>query len=58
VLDFSTLDLPVAAIDNLEGMTLGPPLPDGSTSLWLLSDDNFDDDQTTQVWLFRLAIAR
>ena len=58
VLDFSTLDLPVATIDNLEGMTLGPPLPDGSTSLWLLSDDNFDDDQTTQVWLFRLAIAR
>jgi len=52
------LDLPVAAIDNLEGMTLGPPLPDGSTSLWLLSEDNFDDDQTTQVWLFRLAIAR
>jgi len=33
VLDFSTLDLSVAAIDNLEGMTLGPPLPDGSTSL-------------------------
>lgn len=57
ILDFSTLDLPVAAIDNLEGMALGPPLPDGSTSLWLISDDNFSDDQTTQVWLFRLAIA-
>lgn len=58
VLDFSTLEnLPVAAIDNLEGMTFGPPLPDGSTSLWMISDDNFSDDQTTQVWLFRLAIA-
>lgn len=57
VLDLATLDLPVGAIDNLEGMTFGPPLPDGSASLWLISDDNFDDDQTTQVWLFRLAIA-
>ncbi|MEM6840530.1 MAG: esterase-like activity of phytase family protein, partial [Cyanobacteria bacterium P01_C01_bin.120] len=47
----------VEAIDNLEGMTLGPPLPDGSATLWLISDDNFSDDQTTQVWLFRLAIA-
>jgi hypothetical protein len=57
VLDFSTLDLPVDAVDNLEAMTLGPPLPDGSASLWLMSDDNFSDDQETQVWLFRLAIA-
>lgn len=57
LLDFSTLDLPISEIDNLEGMTLGPPLSDGSTSLWLISDDNFSDDQTTQVWLFRLAIA-
>ncbi|MEM9118108.1 MAG: esterase-like activity of phytase family protein [Cyanobacteria bacterium P01_F01_bin.56] len=57
VLDLATLDLPVAAIENLEGMTLGPPLPDGSASLWLISDNNFSDDQTTQVWLFRLAIA-
>ena len=56
VLDFTTLDLPVATIDNLEGMTLGSPLPDGSNSLWIISDNNFSDDQTTQVWLFRLAI--
>ncbi|WP_309224571.1 esterase-like activity of phytase family protein [Halomicronema sp. CCY15110] len=56
LLDFTTLDLPVDAIDNLEGMTLGPPLPDGSASLWLISDNNFSQDQTTQVWLFRLAI--
>lgn len=57
VLDFSTLEPPVAVIDNLEAMTLGPPLPDGSASLWMISDDNFSDDQTTQVWLFRLALA-
>jgi hypothetical protein len=57
LLDFSTLELPVEAVDNLEAMTLGPPLPDGSASLWLLSDDNFSDNQSTQVWLFRLTTA-
>lgn len=54
LLDFATLDLPVDAIDNLEGMTLGPPLPDGSATLWIISDDNFSEEQTTQIWLFRL----
>lgn len=58
LLDFATLDAPVEAIDNLEGMTLGPPLADGSASLWVISDDNFSEDQTTQVWLFRLIEAR
>lgn len=57
VLDFATLDAPAAAIDNLEAMTLGPPLPDGAASLWIVSDDNFSEDQETQIWLFRLAIA-
>ncbi len=57
VVDFANLELPVEALDNLEGMTLGPPLPDGSASLWLISDNNFSDEQTTQVWLFRLTIA-
>lgn len=57
VLDFATLDSPVEAIDNLEGMTLGSPLPDGSASLWLISDDNFSADQTTQIWLFRIVIS-
>lgn len=54
VLDFSTLE---PAVDNLEAMTLGPVLPDGSLSLWLLSDNNFSDEQTTQVWVFRLALS-
>lgn len=57
VLDFATLDPPVAAIDNLEGMTIGPPLPDGSASLWLISDDNFSPDQSTQLWLLRLSVS-
>ncbi|MEM6614632.1 MAG: esterase-like activity of phytase family protein [Cyanobacteria bacterium P01_C01_bin.72] len=41
-------------LDNLEGMTLGPRLPDGSRSLLLVSDDNFKDDQISQLLLFRL----
>lgn len=51
VLDLNTLDIP---LDNLEGMTLGPRLPDGSNSLILLSDNNFSPDQVTQFLLFRL----
>ncbi|MEC4803257.1 MAG: esterase-like activity of phytase family protein [Jaaginema sp. PMC 1080.18] len=41
-------------LDNLEGMTLGPKLPDGSSTLLLMSDDNFSDNQVTQLLLFRL----
>lgn len=41
-------------LDNLEGMTLGPRLPDGSKSLLLISDDNFNDEQISQLLLFRL----
>ena len=41
-------------LDNLEGMTLGPHLPDGGNSLILVSDNNFSEDQVTQFLLFRL----
>lgn len=41
-------------LDNLEAMTLGPRLPDGSTTLLLVSDDNFNPLQVTQFLLFRL----
>lgn len=51
MLDLKDLDIP---LDNLEGMTLGPLLPDGSQSLLLVSDDNFLEEQTTQFLLFRL----
>ena len=40
-------------LDNLEGMTVGPRLPDGSRSLVLISDDNFSDEQISQLLLFR-----
>lgn len=43
-------------LDNLEGMTFGPRLSDGSQSLILVSDDNFGPDQVTQFLLFRLKI--
>ena len=43
------------SLDNLEGMTLGPLFPDGSQSLVLVSDDNFNDlTQSTQFLLFKL----
>lgn len=46
------------ALDNLEAMTLGPRFPDGSQSLILLSDDNFQEQQVTQFLLFRLKSER
>lgn len=45
-------------LDNFEGMTLGPRLPDGSQSLILVSDDNFSGAQTTKFLLFRLKNGR
>jgi hypothetical protein len=51
VLDLNTLGI---ELDNLEGMTFGPRLPDGSRSLLLVSDDNFNDSQVNQFLLFRL----
>ncbi|MBW4514686.1 MAG: esterase-like activity of phytase family protein [Timaviella obliquedivisa GSE-PSE-MK23-08B] len=51
LLDLAELGIP---LDNLEGMTLGPQLPDGTQTLLLVSDDNFNDLQTTQFLLFRL----
>ena len=51
LLDLSELGIPLY---NLEGMTLGPQLPDGSKSVVLVSDDNFDEAQKTQFLLFSL----
>ena len=50
-LDLATLGVP---LDNLEGMALGARLPDGTQSLLLVSDDNFNDAQRSQFLLFRL----
>jgi hypothetical protein len=51
LLDLTDLGIP---LDNFEGMTLGPQLSDGSQSLVLISDDNFNELQTTELLLFRL----
>lgn len=49
LLDLSDLKI---YLDNLEGMTFGPRLPDGSQSLILVSDNNFNNSQVTQFLLF------
>ena len=51
LLDIDDLDV---AVDNLEGMTLGPVLPDGRRVLLLVSDNNFFDRQVTQFLAFAL----
>lgn len=51
VMDLSELNI---ELDNLEGMTFGPPLASGDPSLILVSDDNFREEQVTQFLLFRL----
>jgi len=52
VLDLNTLGIP---LDNLEGMALGPTLPDGRRLLVLISDNNFRRGvQWTQVLAFAL----
>ena len=52
ILDLQDLDID---LDNLEGMTVGSRLPDGSRSLILISDNNFNEQQVNQLLLFRLA---
>jgi hypothetical protein len=51
VLDLASLTMPLG---NLEGMTLGPRLPDGTQSLVLVSDNDLNDTKATQFLLFRL----
>jgi len=51
LLDLRTLGIP---LDNVEGMTLGPKLPDGRRSLILVSDNNFAASEFTQFLLFAL----
>lgn len=45
LLDFADLGI---TPDNLEGLALGPRLPDGRQSLIVVSDNNFADTQVTQ----------
>ena len=42
------------SLDNFEGMTFGPRLPDGRATIILVSDDNFSPRQRT--WFLQFAI--
>ncbi|CAA9344802.1 MAG: hypothetical protein AVDCRST_MAG56-8064 [uncultured Cytophagales bacterium] len=44
----------ISRVDNLEGMTFGPALPNGNRSLVLVSDDNFVPLQVTQFLAFEV----
>jgi hypothetical protein len=44
----------IGRVDNLEGMTFGPKLPNGNRSLILVSDDNFGSGQITQFLAFEV----
>jgi hypothetical protein len=52
LLDLRTLGIP---LDNVEGMTIGPRLPDGRRSLVLVSDNNFSPTAFTQFLLFAVS---
>ncbi len=51
---FDLLDLGIQ-LDNSEGLTFGPRLPDGRLSLLLVSDNNFSTRQVTQFLAFAVA---
>jgi hypothetical protein len=57
LLDLATvpgLSPEAAPLDNFEGMAFGPDLPDGSRTLLIVSDDNFNPTQRTWFLLFRV----
>ncbi|MCH5721257.1 esterase-like activity of phytase family protein [Niabella hibiscisoli] len=41
-------------IDNVEGITFGPVLPNGHASLILIADNNFNPKEKQQVFLFEI----
>ena len=53
LLDLRSLD---ALLDNVEGLTLGPALPDGQRSLIMVSDNNFNSLQRNQILAFKIKI--
>jgi hypothetical protein len=54
IFDFDDLGIP---IDNLEGMTFGPDLPDGRRTLVIVSDNNFSPGQFTQFVVLAVDLA-
>lgn len=52
VADLAVNPAVAGTVDNIEGITLGPRLPDGRQSVVLVSDDNFAPTQISQFLLF------
>jgi hypothetical protein len=52
LLNLADLNIP---LQNLEGLTLGPRLPDGSRSLLLISDNGANPEVPTQLVMLRLS---
>jgi hypothetical protein len=48
----------LSPLDNIEGITLGPKLPDGRQSVVLVSDNNFAPGQVTQFVLLAMRPAQ
>ena len=55
LLDLETLKVP---LDNIEGLTFGPALGDGSRGLVLVSDNNFSALQETQILGFKIKVQK
>ncbi|MFM2486932.1 esterase-like activity of phytase family protein [Celerinatantimonas yamalensis] len=55
LLNFESLHLP--HIDNIEGISFGPRLPDGSRTLVVISDNNFNASEVTQILAFKVVMA-
>lgn len=51
LLDFSSVG---KFIDNIEGVSFGPPLPNGHKTLLFVADDNFSPNQKSQFLLFEI----
>jgi hypothetical protein len=56
--DLAGLSPRLSSLDNFEGLAFGPRLADGSASLLLVSDDNFDKTQVTSFLLLRVSRTR
>ena len=54
LLDFQKLKRIKGPLDNIEGLTFGPQLADGQRSLVVVSDNNFNSAQRTQVLAFKV----
>ena len=44
----------IGHIDNIEGMSFGPKLPNGNDSLVFISDNNFNQKQQTNLTAFEI----